>query len=213
MFLDELAKAVKQKKWWNRNTMNSILKIPTGWPQERFALLVELLSYKWALKYPRWNIKQTKINPKFIANELYKAAQYMQNPTILSATLRNTCEILSHEFKELKINYDAIKKWDIDKWIIVDKEFKNFNIQDQDDTEILITSQQDLKNAWAQKVDFVFKNITSEEQQNYLVGMNYIKALWVKIDMICAYHQEWDVMESKKIQECLEERLSLSAKK
>lgn len=208
MFLDDLSKAVTQKKWGNRNTMNSLLKMPIGGPQDRFNLLVEVISYKWALDFPRWNIRQTKLNPKFVTNELYKAAQYMQNPKLIAAVMRNICEILSQEFKDTKIDFEALKKWDVEKAIKIKEEFENFTVDLPDQTQLLITDQTDVKNLWKEKLEFVFNNIVPEEHKSIFEWMHFMKAMWIKIDMICAYYQKGDVIESKKLQECLKEKLS-----
>jgi len=151
MIIKDIAENTPLKKWSGRSTMNSILKMPIETPENRFNLLLELVSYRGSLDFKRWNYKIPKIPLTKVQSEMMVAASYVHDKILVSNMIKNIAEYLSVEFESYNHTIDFKKISDyiedeeefsflVKEWKL-DEAFIPYSLKQSDGTEILIAEK------------------------------------------------------------------------
>ena len=103
MFIQQLDEAMEPHRilFGGKKTMNRILMMKTSTLDERFMLLLEILTLSGSLSYGKMEDPED-INSKFEYNKLYKmlaeASMYVNNQWIVAARFKEVIQYLSCEF-------------------------------------------------------------------------------------------------------------------
>lgn len=114
MFIQQLDAAMEPHRiqFGGKKSMNRLLMMKTSTLDDRFMLLLELLTLSGSLSY--WKIQDPeKLDYEFDYNKLYKflaeASMYVNNPGIVTNRFRDAVQYLSAEFIR-----EAVEWWDFE---------------------------------------------------------------------------------------------------
>jgi hypothetical protein len=103
MFIQQLDAAMEphRNQFGGKKAMNNLLMLPTKTIDDRFKVILELLTLSGTLEY--WKIEDPeKLDYEFDYNRLYKllaeASMYINNPGIVASRFREAVQYLSAEF-------------------------------------------------------------------------------------------------------------------
>ncbi len=103
MFIQNLDKAMEPNRlsFGGKKSMNRLLMLPTKTLDDRFTLLLEMLTFSGSLSYG--NVEDPEnVDYEFDYNKLYKllaeASMYINNPGIVTNRFRDAVQYLSAEF-------------------------------------------------------------------------------------------------------------------
>lgn len=103
MFIQQLDEAMEphRAQFWGKKSMNRILLMKTSTIDERFILLLELMTLSGTFSYGKIQDPEN-INYEFDYNKLYKllaeASMYVNNPGIVTMRFKEAIQYLSAEF-------------------------------------------------------------------------------------------------------------------